>query len=50
MFHPLKNEILTVSRTTFMAFEYIVKLEDSYILFMRFILIKKSKMVNIEKS
>jgi hypothetical protein len=41
MFRSLKNEILTVSRTVFMDFGYIVKLEDSYMLFIRFTLIKK---------
>ncbi|SMH71463.1 hypothetical protein [Candidatus Nitrosotalea okcheonensis] len=38
------------SITIIMDFEYIIKLEDRYMLFIRFILIKKSKIVNIEAS
>lgn len=36
-------------RTIIMNFEYIAKLEDTYMLLIRIILIKKSKIVNIEE-
>lgn len=47
MAHPLKMKILE-GKITFSDFEYIVKLEDSYMLFIRFILIKKSEIINNE--
>ena len=36
------------SRATIMNFEHMAKLEDKYMLLIRIILIKKSKIVNIE--